>query len=92
MKIIIEKKLTEAFSPAHLEVINESDHHAGHASSPGTGNSHFRIIMASEAFVGKSRIARHRAVNRVLTEELAGPIHALALELTTPEETNKNPD
>lgn len=74
-------KLTEAFSPEQLEVVNESHKHAGHASSPGTGASHFRVTIVSGRFNGLSRVERHRLVNRVLAEELAGPVHALALKI-----------
>lgn len=77
----IESKLNEAFTPSHLEVINESHLHAGHAGDNGSGNSHFRIKMVSDKFAGQTRVAQHRAVNAALSEELAGPIHALALEL-----------
>jgi BolA protein len=80
----IREKLTRAFAPVSLDVVNESHHHAGHASSPGTGESHFRIKVVSEAFAGKSRLERHRMVNAVLAEELSGKIHALAVTALTP--------
>jgi BolA protein len=54
----IEQKLTEAFSPTLLEVIDESHHHAGHAGNPGGGESHFRIRIQAEAFAGKPRVAQ----------------------------------
>jgi len=69
-----------------LEIVNDSDRHAGHASSPGTGESHFAVKVVSAAFQGKSRIERHRMVNAVLAEELSGKIHALAITALTPEE------
>lgn len=83
---IIKQKLTEAFSPETLEVVNESHLHAGHAGSPGTGSSHFRVTVVSAKFAGLSRIDRHRLVNEALSEELAGPVHALALKTKTPGE------
>ncbi|MEZ5828919.1 MAG: BolA family protein [Hyphomicrobiales bacterium] len=83
----ITEKLTRAFAPLSLEVVNESHHHAGHAGSPGTGESHFRINVVSEAFAGKSRLERHRMVNAVLAEELSGKIHALAVTALTPEDS-----
>lgn len=83
----IIEKLTRAFAPVSLDVVNESHHHAGHAGSPGTGESHFRIKVVSEAFAGKSRLERHRMVNDVLAEELAGRIHALAVTALTPEDS-----
>jgi BolA protein len=76
----IRDKLTAAFAPSRLEVVNESHLHHGHHGSPGTGESHFRVYIVSQRFAGKSRIERHRMVNEVLAAELAGPIHALALK------------
>lgn len=75
----IREKLSQAFVPLALEVVNESHRHAGHAGSPGTGESHFAIKVVSDAFAGKSRVERHRMVNAVLAEELSGQIHALAI-------------
>jgi BolA family transcriptional regulator, general stress-responsive regulator len=82
----IRKKLTEAFAPTRLEVINESHLHAGHRSSPGTGESHFRVLIVSAAFAGASRVARHRAVNKLLEAEMKGKVHALALNTYAPGE------
>lgn len=76
----IEDKLQAAFSPDVLEVINESHLHAGHAGSPGTGDSHFKVVIKAGAFNGESRLARQRAVMDTLKEELAGPIHALSIQ------------
>ncbi len=83
---IMRGKLETILSPARLEVINESHLHAGHAGSPGTGESHFRLNIISEAFAGKTRLERHRLINEILKEELAGRIHALAISANTPEE------
>jgi BolA protein len=82
----MREKLQRAFQPARLDVINESHLHAGHRSSPGTGESHFRVVIVSAAFTGKSRLQRHRLVNEVLAGELKGKVHALALETRAPEE------
>ena len=82
----IREKLLRTFRPTRLEVINESHLHAGHRASPGTGESHFRVSMVSAAFAGKSRLQRHRLVNETLAAELAGKVHALALELNAPGE------
>ena len=85
-----EKRLTEklmiALEPTRLDVINESALHAGHRSSPGTGESHFRILVVSDHFSGLTRVARHRLVNDALADELAGRIHALALTTLAPDE------
>lgn len=82
----IREKLTEAFAPTRLDVINELHLHAGHRSSPGTGESHFRVLIVSSAFAGASRVARHRAVNKLLEAELKGKVHALALNVYAPGE------
>ncbi len=82
----IEEKLTAAFAPDRLEVINESHRHAGHAGSPGTGESHFAVLLVAAAFDGRSRVERQRAVHAALAEELAGPVHALSLTLKSPQE------
>ena len=81
---VIEQKLRDAFAPTALEVIDESHHHAGHAGAPDGGESHFRVRMTAAAFEPMNRVARSRAVHKALADELAGPVHALALELTTP--------
>ena len=78
----IEQKLTRAFSPLHLEVADETHMH----SVPEDAQSHFKVTLVSEQFSGMPLVKRHRAVNRVLAEELAGGIHALALHTMTPQE------
>jgi BolA protein len=82
----IRDKLQRALDPTRLEVINESHLHAGHRSSPGTGESHFRVLVTSPRFTGKSRVERHRLVNEVLAAELRGKVHALALTARAPGE------
>jgi BolA protein len=82
----MREKLMIALEPTRLDIINESELHAGHRSSPGTGHSHFRILVVSTAFEGKSRVERHRQVNEILAEELGGLIHAMALNTYAPGE------
>jgi BolA family transcriptional regulator, general stress-responsive regulator len=82
----LKEKLMVALKPVRLDVINESEMHAGHRSSPGTGESHFRVLIVSEAFAGKSRVDRHRMVNAVLGDDVGGRIHALALATYAPGE------
>lgn len=82
----IREKLLIAFDPTRLDVVNESHLHAGHRSSPGTGESHYRVLIVSPAFAGKSRVARHRLVNEALADELSGRVHALALATYAPGE------
>ena len=81
----IREKLMIALEPIRLDVVNESELHAGHRSSPGTGESHFRVLVVSEKFKGRSRLERHRLVNEVLKEEME-KIHALALSTLAPGE------
>lgn len=78
----IHQKLTEAFTPAALEVVNESHQHAGHSGDDGSGESHFRVVIQAESFAAQSRLARHRAVHAAIGPELIAKIHALALEIT----------
>ena len=82
----IRQKLLEAFAPLSLEVRNVSHQHAGHAGSPGTGESHFEVELTSAQFNGMNKVARQRAVYGVLREEMAGPVHALALKTLSPDE------
>ncbi|USD64704.1 transcriptional regulator BolA [Vibrio sp. SCSIO 43136] len=79
---IIEQKLHQAFEPKHLEVINESYMH----NVPPGSESHFKVIIVSDQFESQRLIARHRAVNQVLSEELAEHIHALSMHTYTQEE------
>lgn len=82
----IEQKLAKALAPERLVVADESHLHAGHAGAREGGQSHFRITIVASAFEGLSRVARQRMINDLLREELAGPIHALAMKTMTPEE------
>jgi BolA protein len=82
----IAKKLTAAFAPQALDVIDESHQHAGHAGSRPGGQTHFRVHIVAEAFHGKSRIERHRMVNQALASELADGVHALAIHARAPGE------
>jgi BolA family transcriptional regulator, general stress-responsive regulator len=62
----IREKLMIVLRPTRLDISNESYLHAGHRSSPGTGESHFRVLVMSPEFAGKSRVDRHRLVNDTL--------------------------
>jgi stress-induced morphogen len=83
--------LTEAFAPAELRVTDDSAHHAGHVGAQGSaGQTHYSVLLVSNAFRGMSRVARSRAVHAALAGEFGavetGGMHALALTLRTPEE------
>lgn len=82
----LKRKLAEAFLPAELVVTDESHLHKGHEGARPGGQSHFRVRIVSASFAGMSRVARQRAVNAALKEELAGQVHALAMTTLTPEE------
>jgi BolA protein len=82
----MREKLTRALQPTRLDIVNESHLHAGHRSSPGTGESHFRILVVSPLFTGKSRVDRHRMINEILAAELKGSVHALAIKAYGPDE------
>ncbi|TAG25808.1 MAG: BolA family transcriptional regulator [Rhodobacterales bacterium] len=76
----IEARLTAAFQPARLEIINESHQHAGHSGDDGSGESHFRIVIRADALANMARVARHRAVHQALGD-LNQRIHAIALDV-----------
>ena len=87
---IIHQKLVKSLSPVSLEIIDESHKHAGHAGSRPGGQSHFNVVVVSDAFEGKSRVQRQRLVYQAISEEMSGIIHALALKTLTPDEAQKN--
>jgi BolA family transcriptional regulator, general stress-responsive regulator len=77
----IRGRLAELLAPTHLEVIDESFLHEGHAGADGTGfGTHFRVRIAAPAFAGLSRLARHRLVYDALRDFVARGLHALAIE------------
>ena len=78
----IEQKINEALSPNHLQVINESYMH----SVPPGSESHFKLVVVTDSFLGVPRVRRHQTANGILKDELAGPLHALSMETLTTEE------
>lgn len=82
----IREILMVAFEPTRLDVVNESELHAGHRSSPGTGQSHFRVLIVSEKFRGTNRVARHRMINAALGPIVGKEVHALAVSAHAPGE------
>ncbi len=85
VKKSITQKLTAAFDPATLVVEDESHLHAGHSGSRPEGETHFRVTVISKSFGGKTLVQRHRMINEALAEELAGPVHALAIKADMPQ-------
>ena len=77
----IEQKILTALTPSYLDVINESHMHSGPALE-----SHFKLIIVSSAFDSVRLVARHQQVYKVLADELAGEVHALALHTFTEKE------
>lgn len=78
----IHAKLTEAFTPVHLEVVNESHKH----SVPPGSESHFNVMLVAAQFANQRQVARHQAVYAALAEELQAGVHALALHTHSPDE------
>lgn len=82
----IREKLSSGLAPLRLEITDDSHKHAGHAGARPGGESHFTVEVVSGAFEGLGRVERQRLVYRLLDEELAGPVHALALRTIAPSE------
>jgi BolA family transcriptional regulator, general stress-responsive regulator len=80
MKESITRALMEAFSPSALDVIDESDQHAGHGGWREGQTTHVRIRIASAAFAGMTRVAMHRDINAALKPAFDAGLHALAIE------------
>ncbi len=88
MLVNIKQKLQNAFAPLHLEVVDESHKHQGHAGWREGQSTHFHVTIVSNAFSGHSKISRHRMVYDVLSEELKAEVHALAIVALTPDEAS----
>jgi BolA protein len=78
----INDKIVDQFQPIYLDVINESDNH----NVPPGSESHFKLVVVSETFTDKTLIQRHREINKLLADQLAGQVHALSLHTHTPSE------
>jgi BolA protein len=83
----IKERLEEALKPTRLDIVDESHLHAGHSAQARAGESHFRVLIVSPEFAGKSRVARHRLVNELLADQLATRVHALAIHAYAPGES-----
>lgn len=79
---IITSKVTAAVQPSYLDVMNESHMH----NVPPGSESHFKLVIVSDAFDGKRLVGRHQMINAALKDELQGPVHALSMETLTPGE------
>ena len=83
----IQDRLTAAFQPTRLEIVDDSARHEGHAGASPGGESHFNVLIESQAFTGAAKVARQRMVHRALADELAGPLHALSIKALAPGES-----
>lgn len=83
----IHSKLTAGLEPTRLEVVDDSARHAGHAGAAPGGETHFNLTIEAAAFEGLSKVARQRLVYRMLSEELAGSLHALSVKALAPGES-----
>ena len=82
VKSTITEKLLATFQPDHLDVVNESHMH----SVPPNSETHFKLVIVADVFSAKRKVARQQSVYQLLAEELAGPVHALAMHTYSPEE------
>lgn len=78
---IIVEKLREALAPSHLQVDNISHMHA----VPENAETHFDVVVVSDAFEGLRAVQCHQRVYQLLAEELSSGVHALAIHAFTPE-------
>ncbi len=81
----INDKIVDEFQPIYLDVINESDNH----NVPAGSESHFKLVVVSQVFKDTPLIQRHRSINKLLADQLAGSVHALSLHTHTPDEWEK---
>jgi len=79
---IINDILVDALAPVHLDILNESNQH----NVPENSETHFKVVVVSETFDTKSLVQRHQIVNKLLAEQLAGPVHALSMHTYTQKE------
>ncbi len=78
----IEQRLSSELSAMHIEVTDESHMH----NVPPGAESHFKVLVVSDAFDGERLVGRHRRINALLNDELSGGMHALAIHAWTPKE------
>ena len=86
LQMEMERLLTEALNPTHLDVINDSASHRGHSGDDGSGESHFTIVIEAAAFAGVNRLQRQRMVNAALGDIPGERVHAIAIKARAPGE------
>jgi BolA protein len=82
---LIEQRLRERLAPTHLELLDDSAKHAGHRGATSAGG-HYRLVIVSEDFEGRSLIERHRLVNEAVRDLFGPKIHALSMRTLTPDQ------
>ena len=82
----IREKLARGLQPSSLDIVNDSNRHAGHMGDDGSGESHFTVEIVSPLFSGQTRVGRQRLVNAALADLLAEKVHALAIKARAPGE------
>jgi len=85
----LESKIRAAFAPEFVDVIDESAKHQGHGGWRPEGETHFHLKAIARSFEGMSRVARQREVYKLYRDEFAAGLHALSLDLKTPEEAGR---
>ena len=85
----IRHRLTAALAPSRLDLIDKSALHAGHAGARAEGESHFRVLIVTAMFTGKSRLERQRMVFAALADLMRTDVHALSITALSPEETGE---
>jgi BolA protein len=87
MKQRIKEKLSASFNLILLEIEDQSYLHAGHSGSREEGETHFKLKIVSDDFIGQDKVTRHRMVYHILQQELKERIHALSINALTKTET-----
>ena len=85
---IIKQRINESLSPERLEIVDDSQAHAGHAGARESGGGHFSVLIVSQLFDGRNLVQRHQRVYQSLGELMQNEIHALRINALTPEESN----
>ncbi len=84
---MIRQRLTGAFTPHRLDIVDESHQHVGHAGA-AAGGGHFRVSIVSEAFMAQTTLQRHRKVYAALADMMPEHIHAVSILARTPAEAD----
>ena len=79
------KRRLAVLAPEHIEIVDESSLHAGHAGAR-SGGGHYQLTLIAAAFAGKSSVERHRAVYQALGDLMTTRIHALSITALAPGE------